>query len=108
MKTARLSEMFKGWFVGNFEPTLYRTNAVEVAVKKYKAGESEGKHYHKLATEITVITSGKVVMNGVTYAEGDIIVLQPHDISDFSAVTDAVTTVVKIPGANNDKYMAEK
>ncbi len=108
MKTARLDEMFKGWFVGNFEPTLCRTNDVEVAVKKYKAGDSEGKHYHKLATEITVVTSGKVIMNGVTYTEGDIIVLHPRDISDFSAVTDAVTTVVKIPGANNDKYMAEK
>ena len=35
MKTARLDEMTKGWFVGNFFPTLYRTNDVEVAVKRY-------------------------------------------------------------------------
>ena len=30
-----LNEMFKGWFVGNFEPTVLATNDVEVGVKKY-------------------------------------------------------------------------
>lgn len=33
MRTARLEDMVKGWFVGNFEPTLIKTNDVEVAVK---------------------------------------------------------------------------
>ena len=31
----------KGWFVGNFSPTLIASDAVEVAVKHYKAGEAE-------------------------------------------------------------------
>ena len=31
MKVARLEDMVKGWFVGNFEPTLHKTNDVEVA-----------------------------------------------------------------------------
>ncbi|GIU68975.1 MAG: hypothetical protein KatS3mg002_0211 [Candidatus Woesearchaeota archaeon] len=33
MKTAKLSEMTKGWFIGNFEPSLHKTNDVEVGVK---------------------------------------------------------------------------
>ncbi len=107
MRTAYLGEMVKGWFIGNFEPTLYRTNDVEVAVKRYKAGDYEGSHYHKIATEFTVILSGEVRMNGVKYTEGDIVVMEPGDVTDFESVTDVVNVVVKIPGANNDKYIVE-
>ncbi len=107
MKTARLENMVKGWFVGNFEPSLYRTNDVEVAVKKYCAGAYETAHLHKIATEITVVTLGKIRMNGVEYHEGDIIVMEPGETTDFEALTDAENVVVKIPGANNDKYIVE-
>lgn len=108
MKKARLEEMVKGWFVGNFEPSLYKTNAVEVAVKRYRAGDHETAHYHKIATELTVVTKGKVRMNGIEYGEGDIIVIEAKDITDFEALTDAENVVVKIPGANNDKYIVEE
>ena len=104
MKTAKLSDMTKGWFVGNFEPTLYKTNDVEVAVKSYAAGAYEKKHYHKVATEITVVTKGIIRMNSEKYAEGDIIIMEPNEATDFYAVTDAENVVVKLPGANNDKY----
>ncbi len=105
METAKLSDMIGGWFVGNFEPSLSKTNDVEVAVKTYKAGDSEPEHYHKLAKEITVIVSGTVRMNNTKFEEGDIIVIEPNKSTDFHALTDTVTTVVKIPGANNDKYL---
>ena len=55
MKLHKLKDMFKGWIVGNFEPSLYKTDDVEVAVKNYKAGERDENHYHKIATEITII-----------------------------------------------------
>ncbi len=104
MKLFRLEDMIKGWFVGNFKPTILSTVDVEVAVKKYKAGDYENSHYHKIATEITVITEGQVKMNGVTYDSGSIIVIEPNESTDFLALTDVTTTVVKYPGANNDKY----
>jgi hypothetical protein len=107
MEVSKLENMTKGWFVGNFAPTLFTTNDVEVAVKKYQKGEYEARHYHKIATEITVIVSGKVAMNGITYCEGDIIVLEPLEASDFKVLEDTVITVVKLPGANNDKYIEE-
>ena len=107
MKTHKLKEMIKGWFIGNFDPTLYKTNDVEVGVKEYKAGDTEEFHYHKIATEITCIISGTVEMNGKTYTEGDIIVIEPYNGTDFCAVTDSKNVVVKIPGANNDKYIGK-
>jgi quercetin dioxygenase-like cupin family protein len=108
MQIHKLDKMIKGWFVGNFEPTIIKTNNVEVAVKKYKAGDYESAHYHKIATEITVIVSGEVEMNGARYVEGDIITILPNEATDFRALKETVTTVVKYPGAGNDKYLVEK
>jgi hypothetical protein len=99
-----LEEMFKGWFIGNFDPSLFKTNDVEVGVKKYKAGDFENAHFHKIATELTVIISGEVEMNGKRYKENDIIKILPGVVTDFKAITDVITVVVKLPGANDDKY----
>ncbi len=73
--------------------------------KKYKAGEYEPTHYHEIAAEITVIADGKVRMNGVTYISGDIILIEPNQVTDFLAITDVITTVVKYPSARDDKYI---
>jgi len=108
MKVAKLKDMTKGWFIGNFEPSLFKTNAVEVAVKTYNKGDYEEKHYHKIATEYTVIISGRVKMNGIEYGVGDIIVMEPFESTDFEALEDnTMNVVVKMPGANNDKYIGE-
>jgi hypothetical protein len=105
MKKADLKTFIKGWFVGNFDPSLIKTNDVEVAIKRYQAGDYEAAHYHKIATEITAIISGTVLMNGIKYVADDIIVIEPMDKTDFECLTDVVTVVVKYPGANNDKYI---
>lgn len=105
MEKAKLKDFIGGWFVGNFEPSLFKTNDVEVGVKHYKAGEFEGYHHHKIATEFTVIISGKVLMANQEFVSGDIIKILPNISSNFKAITDVVTVVVKLPGANNDKYI---
>jgi len=105
MKHFKLNDMVKGWFVGAFNPTAYSTDACEVAVKSYKAGEKEALHYHKVATEITLILSGRVYMAGQEWGEGDIVVIEPYNSTDFEALTDAVNVVVKIPGVLDDKFL---
>ena len=105
METYDLTTMVKGWFIGNFSPTVLKTNDVEIAVKKYLAGEKEERHYHKIATEITVIIEGKVKMNNRIYKKNDIIKINPKEDTDFVVMEDTITVVVKHPGANNDKYI---
>ena len=107
MKEYKLNDMTKGWFIGNFEPSLYKTNDCEIAVKQYKKGDSEQKHYHKIAKEFTVIVKGRVRMFDKEYSEGDIVLVEPEDITGFEALEDSVNVVVKIPGANDDKYVVE-
>jgi anti-sigma factor ChrR (cupin superfamily) len=96
--------MVKGWFVGAFSPVAFSTNNFEVAVKKYQKGDHETKHLHKIATEITVIIQGIVQMNGKVWQDGDIIVIAPNESTDFKAITDVITVVVKTPSVLNDKY----
>lgn len=104
MKIENLDNFFRGWFVGDFEPTLYKTTDVEVAVQYYKKGTVQSSHLHKIATEITVVVLGKVKINNVIYKEKDIILIEPNEVSSFQALEDTTTLVVKIPSSKNDKY----
>ena len=47
MKKDNLNDFTKGWVIGNFQPTLYTTDYFEVAVKNYKEGDYEEKHFQK-------------------------------------------------------------
>ena len=105
MKHFRLEDMLKGWFVGDFAPTAFATQACEVGVKYYKKGDYEAAHYHKVATEITLVLSGQVRMLERLWSSGDIIVLEPGLVTDFTVLMDSVTVVVKLPGALDDKYV---
>jgi mannose-6-phosphate isomerase-like protein (cupin superfamily) len=104
MKRARLSEMMKGWFVGDFEPAIARSTACEVAVKHHAAGDYEEIHHHRIATEVTVVVSGRVKIMGKILDPGDIVLLEPGEATDFFALTDAVCAVVKLPSARGDRY----
>lgn len=106
MKHEKLDNMIKGWFLGAFSPSILNTNNCEVAVKKYRKGEKEAAHYHRIATEITVIISGHVQMAGREWRDGDIILLEPGEVTSFEALSDTVSVVVKHPGVLDDKYLA--
>jgi quercetin dioxygenase-like cupin family protein len=106
MKRARLADMTGGWFVGDFDPSCVRTTACEVACKHYEAGQSEPRHVHRVATELTLVASGRVVMNGTIFEAGDIIVLEPGEPADFRTLEQTTTVVVKMPSIRGDKYPA--
>ncbi len=105
MKKARLEDFVRGWFIGDFEPSMLKTDAAEVAYKTYEAGDYEEFHHHKIATEITVIVKGRAEMNGVEYGRGDVVVIEPGEGTDFRALTDAENVVVKVPCVKGDKYL---
>lgn len=105
MIKGKLSDMKGGWFVGDFTPVLLRTKDAEVAVKSYAKGVTEGRHVHRVAHEITVILNGSARMNGETFHHGDIVMLEPGEPTDFEALTDVTTVVVKMPSVIGDKYL---
>lgn len=106
MNLFRLDEMKGGWFVGDFSPAAVQCPEAEVACKTYAAGDSEDRHVHKVATEITLIARGRAIINGRMVATGDIVVLSPGESADFKVMEDTMTLVVKIPSVRGDKYPA--
>ena len=107
MKHDRLEAMFKGWFVGDFAPVALSSPHCEVAIKHYTAGDHEASHYHAVATELTAIVSGRAHMMGREWGPGDIITVEPGEATDFTALTDVVTVVVKTPSVPDDKFVVE-
>ena len=105
MKKFRLEDMIGGWFVGNFTPSIVKESNFEVAIKKYKSGTKEKNHVHKKAYEITVIVEGKVLMNQNEYSAGDIVFIEPNEVTDFFAIEDTITCVVKSPSVMKDKFI---
>ena len=105
MKLYNLKNMIKGWFIGNFEPAIIKTELFEIAVKTYKCGDEEEEHYHKIAKEITIIMSGTVDFNNKQYFEDDIIIVAPNEKIKFKSITDSKTLVIKIPSCISDKYL---
>ena len=105
MKLYNLSNFKGGWFIGNFLPTIIPSNEVEVSIKRYSAGDYDAPHYHKEADEITVIVYGEVSMNKVKYHGDDILWIEKGDVTDFLALIDTITCVVKLPCVKGDKYI---
>lgn len=106
MKFSRLDDMTRGWFIGDFAPSVNHTKQFETAVQHFSKGDVEAAHFHKIATETTVIIKGEAIMGGRKCTEGDIIVVPPGEATSFEAVTDVTTVVVKFPSVPNDKYPA--
>lgn len=108
MQRVKLENMERGWFIGGFSPTALTTDACEAACKHYAAGEREAAHFHKIATEVTLIASGTVQMNGERFSQGDIVVVQPGEVVNFEAIEAATTMVIKIPAVLGDKYLVDE
>jgi quercetin dioxygenase-like cupin family protein len=108
MKIFNLKNFIGGWFIGDFSPTIVSTEKFEISVKNYKKGDRESSHTHLLAEELTVIAEGSVTMNGNIYKKGDIILIEKGEYTDFNAIEDSITVVVKIPSVKGDKYVADK
>jgi hypothetical protein len=105
MSKISIDSMVNGWFIGDFEPSVFKTSKFEVAVKIHEKDEYVQKHYHKIAIEYTIIIEGVALMNGIEYHKGDIIEVKPLMISDFKAITEVKSVVVKIPSCIDDKYL---
>lgn len=105
METFKLSNMTKGWFVGNFCPSSFKTELFEVAVVSHPKDSKWDVHYHKKATEITLILEGKMKMHDKEFVKGDIFILHPYEIANPCFLEDTKVVVIKTPSVPADKYI---
>lgn len=105
MKRYRFEQMKGGWFVGNFEPTAFKTDGAEVCWKYHPKGERWPAHYHAVATEINLLVKGSMRLNGELFGEGEIFVVEPGEVAEPEFLADCHLVVVKVPSLPDDKFV---
>jgi len=105
MHISKLSDTFRGWFIGDFEPSVLRTKDFEVGVLKHPKGEKWPAHYHVKATEYNVLISGAMTLNGIDLHAGDVFVIEPREVADPTFHEDCTIVCVKVPSDTTDKYI---
>ena len=101
MKIFNFSDMKGGWFVGNFEPSSYKTENFEVSYKLHPKGQIWDVHYHTDVTEINYVIKGKMVLQNTELKTGDIFTLKPFEIADPEFLEDTEIICVKTPSKND-------
>jgi len=105
MEIHRIENMKGGWFAGDFEPSVFKTNLFEVCYKFHEKGERWDTHYHKIGTEINYLVKGKMIIQDKELNEGDIFILKPYEIANPEFLEDCTVFIIKTPSVANDKYI---
>jgi len=105
MEVRNLSEFLKGWFIGNFEPSMLKSLEFEVAIKSFSKGDFEPNHKQITAVEFTVVLSGEIEINDNKFYKNQIIRVNPGEIANFLALSDATVLCIKTPSIASDKVI---
>ena len=108
MKVFNIKDMYNGWFIGNFSPSVYKNGDFEVAHHKHPAGYKTPLHTHKIAQELTYILKGKLNIRGTILSKGDMFLYDPLEIADAEVIEDVELIVVKWPSVPSDKYFVDE
>lgn len=104
MKKTRIEDYKRGWFIGNFEPSVLKTPAFEVSYMRHSKGEYWAPHFHKESEEYNVLIEGKMSIQGQVLESGDVFVFEKGEIADPVFLEDCKLIVVKVPSILGDKY----
>jgi len=116
MKISNIDEYKNGWFVGDFDPSIFKNPFFEIGHHKHKANEETFSHTHKVTTELNYIVSGELsikapdrhYMKRQILTAGDMWIYHANDISDVEFVTDVELIVVRWPSVPSDKYLSNE
>lgn len=97
-----------GWFIGDFEPSIWRTSAYEVGYKHHIAGEPWPAHYHEHMDEVTFLLEGTMRMQDQVLTGPVLFLIERNDVADPAFVTDCKVFIVKAPSVPGDKIEINK
>jgi len=104
MKKHNLTEFWRGWFIGNFEPSILKTDQFEVGVLTHAKDEVWPKHYHAKHTEYNLLLKGKMLICGEIINEGEFFTIFPNEVADPVFLEDCTVLCIKTPSVPGDKH----
>lgn len=105
MKIDNINNFTKGWFIGNFHPSLYKTDNFEVALQSHVKGYTAPRHYHEKTTEFNLIVSGKVKVKNEILSYGDLFIYEPYEVSEVEFLEDTSLVVIRNGSIPEDKVL---
>jgi dTDP-glucose pyrophosphorylase len=101
----KVEDMFRGWFMGNFEPTVFKHSGVEVGYLCHKKGEKWQTHYHNNIIEINLLVEGKMILNDIEINKNEIFKIDPKVIACPIFLEDCYIICIKVPYMVGDKII---
>ena len=104
MEVYNIGDFWRGWIIGDFEPSLLRTKDFEVGMVTHKKGENWPRHVHREADEYNLLVSGKMEINGTSLSTGAVFVIEKNEVSKPEFLEDCKVVVIKVPSVIGDKH----
>ena len=105
MTTGKIKDMKRGWCIGNFEPSVFKTAAFEMAILLHPQGERWPAHYHRVATEYNFLLTGSMRVCDTELTAGDWFVIEPMEVADPVFHEDCQIVCIKVPSDVTDKHL---
>ena len=98
-----INDMFRGWFIGNFEPAVLKNSGFEIGYLLHKQGEKWDTHYHNNIDEVNLLIKGKMILNDIEIRPNEIFVIKHKTIACPIFLEDCYIICIKIPFMVGDK-----
>jgi NDP-sugar pyrophosphorylase family protein len=96
----------RGWFIGDFTPTLSPRKDFEVGIRIHNKTEGNyDYHYHKDVEEFNILVWGSMILNGETLTSGQYFNIKPGQIACSIYLEDTMILCVKSASMPTDKYL---
>ena len=99
-----IKDMKRGWFLGNFEPSIQKSEDVEIGILEHKKDEIWPAHVHRIADEINVLISGKMIINNIEINKDTIFKIPKGLLTKAIFLEDCKIVCIKLPSNTSDKY----
>ena len=106
MQFHKLSDFHRGWIIGDFTPSIFRTSDFEVCVTHHQKDEPTVSHYHARSKEYNIVLEGEIWVSGKALKKGDIFVYEENENSNVRFSSDTSLLVVRVPSLPDDKFLA--
>ena len=105
VKMYKLEDMFRGWFVGDFEPSVMKNTGFEVGYLLHKKGEKWQTHYHNNLIEVNLLVEGKMILNDLEINKNEIFVIDKKVLACPIFLEDCYIICIKVPHMVGDKVI---
>jgi len=104
VKKNHLDNMVRGWCIGNFTPSIFKTDLFEVGYLKHPKDQIWPAHVHKISDEYNILIKGKMTINNETINQGEIFIIPKNMLTTAKFLEDCEVLCIKVPSLPKDKY----